>query len=285
MSSFEVGEASRKEHAEEGVEQKGESAESGGLFEVSREKLVQEAEKNLEGMAVAFESVSKTNDALAKDVENIPGKEGEALRQRIRALQERAEGALSRFGEATAMYTRLVVLGGMAVLGPNPEDVAGHSGGERSLGVSESTERGSETFGQMVARAKKELSEDGITSEQRKTYQPLNEVIYEGVNPFFYEESEGKLRGDSVIPVQKIKEAVPNLWYGRENRYDMSPSREDAWRLYLGIPQQADTFGVSDYRPGRGSEENIIIRSTAFGKSWASGAITAAIPGKWSSSS
>ncbi|MEK7158843.1 MAG: hypothetical protein AAB733_04700, partial [Patescibacteria group bacterium] len=42
------------------------------------------------------------------------------------------------------------------------------------------------------------------------------------------------------------------------NRHrDFSPEREDTWRLYLGLPQESDTFGISDHRPSKRSSESV----------------------------
>lgn len=39
-------------------------------------------------------------------------------------------------------------------------------------------------------------------------------------------------------------------------RVHAQPAREDAWRTYLGLPQQANTFKVSEHRPSRGGSES-----------------------------
>jgi hypothetical protein len=102
-----------------------------------------------------------------------------------------------------------------------------------------------ESGGDPIGKAKREMAKSGITSEQRSAYKPgVSEVLERGVYPYgaSYMAEHGLARRLKAIP--------DNLINGRDaGRTPVSPQRSDAFRLYLGLPQQHGTFEVSDYRP------------------------------------
>ena len=84
-------------------------------------------------------------------------------------------------------------------------------------------------------KAKQELVEIGNTREQKKAYKPIiSDLVYRTIKPRMY------------VPNEKIKEIIPNFISGRELD---SNEREDAFRIYLGLNQLYDTFGISDFKP------------------------------------
>lgn len=99
-----------------------------------------------------------------------------------------------------------------------------------------------------------QLAQTGITDERVDAYTPgLSEVVYRGINPHAHV--------SNMLPV--IERIPENLLLSREitvdddgvlHRQSDSPYAEDAFRLYLGLPQEHGTFGVSDYQP-KGSED------------------------------
>ena len=100
-----------------------------------------------------------------------------------------------------------------------------------------------ETFAQMKERAREELCRDGITSEQREAYTYwVSERLYAGVTPFGYYKVK-----------EKLLELSKSLF---KERVLKGSGLEDAWRLYLGLPQQHNTFGISEFRPAN-SQDNI----------------------------
>jgi len=101
-----------------------------------------------------------------------------------------------------------------------------------------------ETPEEMRDRAKKELAENGITSEQMKTYQPINDTIRRGVSPFSYNLKEHI--HDLLLFTLISGKRGPNEWSDIGIKH-----REDAWRIYLGIPQKDETFEISDYSPNK----------------------------------
>lgn len=101
------------------------------------------------------------------------------------------------------------------------------------------------SFEQRVKKARTELVRDGITREQRLAYKPgISEIAYEGITPFGCE-----------LPMRKVKEFLPNLLHGRKKNPILS-DREDAWRIYLGLPQESNTFGISEYSPSKSNDKN-----------------------------
>lgn len=133
-----------------------------------------------------------------------------------------------KFKEAIFFYARLVVLGGLTL---------GVFSGDRP-------QKKPEIFEDMVQRAKIEMQQDGITSDQKKVYKLLiSDLIYKGVSPYGYYGYD-----------KQWKDILNNIMQGREALF---ASREDAWRLYLGLPQKHNTFGISDYRPTKGTSGNM----------------------------
>lgn len=107
------------------------------------------------------------------------------------------------------------------------------------------------------AQASLELQNKGITTEQREAYKPgLSEIVYRLVTPKGYQSipellsrAPGNLidRENVVVPA-KDEDDIP---YSATNH----PGREDAWRMYLGLPQEHGTFGVSDFQPTNSKED------------------------------
>ncbi|MEK7623195.1 MAG: hypothetical protein AAB408_00805 [Patescibacteria group bacterium] len=97
--------------------------------------------------------------------------------------------------------------------------------------------------------AEKQLKEKGTTDERRLAYIPgVSDLLYRGITPVAYQEYW-----------DVIADLPENLISGREHaeksgddlslhKKDM-PERDDAWRFYLGLPQENDTFSVSRFRP------------------------------------
>ena len=156
------------------------------------------------------EKIDRQADILADEaLHEIP--EGET------GTKEKIEQLKRSFKEQLQQYLRIVVFSGAATIffpqgGAEPE-----------------------SRHEIIERAKITMEQEGITPEQQATYTPgINDVIYRGVTPRAY------------FATEKIKQFVPNLF---KERMQDSPMREDAWRLYLGIPQTHNTFGISEYTP------------------------------------
>ncbi|MEX2028935.1 MAG: hypothetical protein WD963_00425 [Candidatus Paceibacterota bacterium] len=112
-----------------------------------------------------------------------------------------------------------------------------------------------ETPGVRLSRAKIEMETTGITSEQRSAYVPgVTEIIYKTITPYGYEGHRELLHDlkKNIKEPHKRTEQMASL------------PREDAWRLYLGLPQQNRTFAISDYKPSKSQEDNFYYKMPEF---------------------
>ena len=73
--------------------------------------------------------------------------------------------------------------------------------------------------------------------------QTKNQILYDAIKPANYP-------GDFPTLGRSMTQ---NLLHGRAEE---DPYSEDAWRMYLGIPQKYNTFSKSNYRPSIGDTPN-----------------------------
>lgn len=189
--------------------------------------------------------ITKTADAVVdsilvdaeREIGKLPSAETGAHAEKISRLKligAEAKAVLASFKEGISMYMRLIVFGGLVLVTP----------GER---LPES-----KPFADMVRRARAEMQADGITTEQRRSYVPVvNDAIRKAITPVGYQQHH--LTFESI---------TKNLF--KENREEAHEWREDAWRLYLGIPQLYDTFGISDFHPESDKSGNYYYRINNF---------------------
>ena len=117
------------------------------------------------------------------------------------------------------------------------------------------------SFEEQKRIAKLELDKYGYTLDQRKNYiKGKSEKAFKNIVPQGY--------GDLTRTLDRIERYEKNLgrnpeetlWYGAEDSstgkpiyYDL-PKRDDAFALYLGLPQKNKSFGISEYQPGDSKE-------------------------------
>ncbi|MFH0952070.1 MAG: hypothetical protein V1838_02660 [Patescibacteria group bacterium] len=111
-------------------------------------------------------------------------------------------------------------------------------------------------------RAEDELMTKGITTEQQEAYKPgISELLYRTITPKGYQSlwrvikqgpSNLLNRAERIIPPEDERDI--------EYRAQENPDREDAWRLYLGLPQRNNTFGISEYQPSKSQEDKYYYR-------------------------
>lgn len=129
------------------------------------------------------------------------------------------------------------------------------------------------TFAERVS-AQHELARYGITAHQRQAYTSLSDVLARGLNPFGYsvDSLDDYVRAFSGVTAGAIAGENPlmeeRLARGLEETKDpvmhdqlafgirSFNSRMDAWRLYLGLPQEHETFGVSNFKPEHSTEDH-----------------------------
>lgn len=105
-----------------------------------------------------------------------------------------------------------------------------------------------------------------------KSLAPADATNTEGVDPIVAQRSGGTIASEAlrnnIDPVgykghgSQIKDAITAMLTGRSGEKGPSrgqtsfgPKREDAWNLFLGLPQVANTFVPSTFKPAK-SEEN-----------------------------
>jgi hypothetical protein len=121
----------------------------------------------------------------------------------------------------------------------------------------------------------KQMDAVGITSSQREAYTPvLSDIAEKYITPYGYSGMQGE---------SKLQQIINNIKQGgvkfpkTDNalmRTEVSPERSDAWRLYLGKPQQHYTFRIANtspvnhpsYTPEQLSKMDIYSINSDFGK-------------------
>lgn len=100
----------------------------------------------------------------------------------------------------------------------------------------------------------------GILPQMAAADPALAERLYEAVTPLGYTlaQHDAVSQNSKQNRVTRVARAVAGL--RNTPRVIADPPREDAWRLYLGLPQRANTFRVSDFKPSRSSND----RATYF---------------------
>lgn len=94
---------------------------------------------------------------------------------------------------------------------------------------------------------KTDLAETGLTAERREAYVPLvSSLLAENLDP------TGSYT-DHRYSRELVTDAAERM-VGQQPPLETDTAATDSWRLYLGLPQERGTFGVSDFRPTREGE-------------------------------
>ena len=119
-----------------------------------------------------------------------------------------------------------------------------------------------------IALAKEQIKKYGITDTLKQSYvKDRSEKAYNNIVPQGY--------GNIKTNLDRYRRFKGNLgrdpealWYdgSKDNKtYYTIPNREDAFRLYLGMPQINNSFSVSDYRPGESEDKSMVyLKPTYF---------------------
>lgn len=123
-----------------------------------------------------------------------------------------------------------------------------------------------------IESAQMQLDKNGITDEQRKTYiRGVSELLQRGIPPYIsFDHPLTKL----------VPEFIHNVLYGRGSEeftkfihstpqddpeyFDRLPNIEDAWNLYLGLPQKHNTFSISKHQPTLSIEDKYYYKYNYF---------------------
>lgn len=195
------------------------SPEEVSAIEREQKEIVLDAEAEIEEVERNYNKVSKTFEMLENNVKDIPGEEGVVLREEVSSLREKTTWSAEWWVGQILSFTNVVV-GEIAMFPSLPkEDIPTNP---------------NKSFEETIERAKRELLENGITREQARTYKPIvHDLLETGVEPFRY-----KIE-------RQVLEFLPNLLKGKSD----TNGRDDAWRMYLGVPQKYGTFEISNYLP------------------------------------
>ncbi len=172
--------------------------------------------------------------------------------------------------------------------------VAGITGESIGAGGSiEAEARG--TYAERFAAAE-QLRKNGITNFQRQAYKPgLSESLAKGISPFEYSSRDIVLSKDGGVEIlgrgedlkQEVVRAIEGMAQGmitteaeseqatieklekrmfvrEKDAAGIEQRRQDAWRIYLGLPQLHGTFGISEYRPVQSVEDRYYYRIEGF---------------------
>ena len=217
--------------------------------------LVESCEEQMGNAVADSNSVMQRIDAALQHPHTFPSP-ARSTRGQLIAIRGRVEKLRDKFVEGLFVSSRLLLL---------KRDTLGDSD------VQFNSRKQTSRF-QDKERAKLELREEGITQDQKEAYKPLvSELLARGIIPYEYDLSS------------KVASFIPNLIHGKtiHNGVDLNDERtlgderivdagrEDAWRLYLGLPQRFDTFDVSNYRPAKGIEDIYYYKINGFFEKWA----------------
>lgn len=113
-------------------------------------------------------------------------------------------------------------------------------------------------------QAKAQLEQYGIPMDQvAKAYKSgISEALYRNITPISYNGHEeevvkaaqdyfNKPSNHALLPIVRSEGHRNANLLGNE---DLA-KREDAWRLYLGLPQENKTFSVSPFKPSKGKDD------------------------------
>lgn len=136
-------------------------------------------------------------------------------------------------------------------------------------------------------KAAEQLKKDGVTGFQREVYKRgVSEPLARGLYPFGY---GGDFMADAGLflgsimkgaVTDKNRERAEELKKIQEERkrdnpnylpsgspdddYDAFVARLDAWRMYVGMPQEYGTFGISDFKPAVSKEDIYYYKLNRF---------------------
>lgn len=173
--------------------------------------------KNTEQGPASFEDIQNFNKEIAPVLVEVDNMVETTLRSGSKSKEVLKKGLQVIFGKILPIY--LASLGAMAL-----------------------TQESEGSFSEKD-RAKREMTAKGITTERLSCYKPgLSELVYRGVYPYTYELT------------QNLDGFIDRIVEGVEDNENKGPRRYDAWRLYLGLPQKFNTFGISDYSPAQSKD-------------------------------
>lgn len=123
----------------------------------------------------------------------------------------------------------------------------------------------------VIKQLRKEMLLYGTTLDQhQKAYIPrVSETLYQQITPNLYAQGEDKIlnvikrffdptyRPDPTQPIGDNGNRSKAQWKDIARTHS-----EDAWRLYLGLPQVGDSFTISRFRPANAKTNDVYFKFT-----------------------
>lgn len=156
---------------------------------------------------------------------------------------EKFSGALGRMGSADAMQGEAVSAFFRSIVPPKRTSPPPSPPG---------------TFQENYERAVREMRERGVTSEQAATFRPINKYINQYIKPWGYRTGVSATESVPADQLNDVDLQVMRAGRDRETLEQKYPGREDAWRLYLGMPQKHGMFSVSPYQPASSKDRSAV---------------------------
>ncbi len=237
------------------------------VFGKNEFKNTVEAIASPEELESLVQSVGQKLKGVAGQIDNIEALEEKGVSEKVKEAlvsAKKAAGKVTKFTLARLLPVYMAYIG------------AGHFMQKEDGKFSEKD------------RARKELEEKGITSEQASAYKlGMSDLLYRGVTPVW---STSGLKSDDwanqafLIGLVIKQDVIPNLLGDskiklamneeivvageKRKKGDMIESSSDAWRLYLGLPQENNTFGVSQYQPNKSTDDKFYFKVNKYAESF-----------------
>jgi len=214
-----------------------------GLFTEHQQEFAVVAGESLEQVAQRLHGVTYANDVLTTRTEGLSVEDGVSIKQRIAKLQERAQSIADFYMTKIAAFSRIAIFAAAPII------ISGGHEQDKHIEIRPSFEHS--TFAEVVAHAREQLKVAGVTAEQKEAYIPVvNPALHDGIDSLYYQNY-----------LKKAKDFLPNVIRGRDKGRE---KMEDAYRMYLGISQEHDTFGISDHQPTRAKEQKYYYKISGF---------------------
>jgi hypothetical protein len=76
-------------------------------------------------------------------------------------------------------------------------------------------------------------------------------------------------QGSTARDQEEKTELLKTVGMPEELAQSMVSARNDAWKMYLGLPQEQSTFGISDYKPERSKQDKYYYKLNNFLQNYA----------------